>query len=35
MEQIQALNKNATWEITELPPTKHSVGCEIDVHKQI
>ena len=27
LEEIQALEKNKTWDITELPPGKQPVGC--------
>lgn len=27
-EEMKALNKNQTWEISNLPPRKHLVGCK-------
>lgn len=27
-EELDALKKNGTWEITELPPNKKAVGCK-------
>ena len=28
MEEMQALEKNGTWEIVELPRDKRTVGCK-------
>ena len=28
LEEMKALKKNETWEITKLPPEKHHVGCK-------